>query len=111
MLTQAQIDWICDRQNELIKFYEENIPLSDDKCLEITDWIAKTVEKAKGKKADCRNETRKALFDVVEVYAFVDPQYIACTKKYGYYEESFKRMMKRWSDEQKRWFEGASKDE
>ena len=107
MLTQAQIDWICKQQNELIRFYERNMPLTDEKCEEINNWINQTVEKAKGKTSDCRTEVRKALLDVVEVYAFADKDYIACMKKYGFYEESFKRMMNRWSNEQKKWFEGV----
>ena len=65
------------------------------------------IEKAKGEKSDCRKEVRDALLDVVEVYAFADKDYIACMKKYGFYEESFKRMMNRWSNEQKKWFEGV----
>ena len=107
MLTQAQIDWICKQQNELIRFFEANLPITEEKFDEINTWIHKTVEKAKGEKSDCRKEVRDALLDVVEVYAFADKDYIACMKKYGFYEESFKRMMNRWSNEQKKWFEGV----
>ena len=106
MLTQAQIDWICAKQNELIKFYEANIPLSEEKCEEINHWVNETAKKGKSQEA----EVRKALLDVVEVYAFADPQYIALMKKYGMYEEAFKRMKQRWSDKQKEWFEGVGKN-
>lgn len=106
MLTPEQIKWVMDRQNELIKFYEANIPLSEEKCDEINHWINETSKKGKSKEA----EVRSALLDVVEVYAFADPQYIALMKKYGMYEETFKRMMMRWSLKQKEWFEGVGKN-
>lgn len=67
-MNQAQKEWTIARQKELIAMCEQFNPITDEQAEKIISFIEKTVDKAKGKTTDCREEVRNALFDVIEKY-------------------------------------------
>lgn len=65
-MTEKQIEWTNKKQRELDAYIESHFPLDDDTSNQIVEWIDKTVAQAKGKTSDCREEVRRALFDILE---------------------------------------------
>lgn len=65
-MNEKQKEWTKQKQEQLDAYIESHFPLSDEDAEHVVKWVGEIIDMAKGEKDDCRDEVRRALFDVLE---------------------------------------------